>query len=153
MTYIALLVIALSGGVLVFDYVKLLKKRVLEYEALALFQEAVYTEIDLLHAPPSAIEKKLSQNGDARIRNCAALISSPERIFDFSIEKRDADSIFEYFGELGSGSYKSECERAALLSSELNKKRREEGGRLDAKIMTCRLLYGSALVCALILAA
>lgn len=153
MTHIALLIIALSGGVLVFDYVKLLKKRAEDYVALALFYEAVYNEIDLLHAPPSAIEKKLSQNGDARIRNCAALISSPERIFDFSIEKHDAEMIFEYFGELGTGSAKSECERASSVLAELNRKRKEESGRLDAKIMTCRLLYGSAIVCALILAA
>ena len=153
MKWLGLIILALVGGVLTSERVKHLKSRAEEYSALAVCLDVVFGEIDAFSSSPPKIEESLSLRSEAGVKEHATLVSSPEKALELPIEKSDAERVFEYFAALGKSHRQGEREKAQTLAAYLNKKGEEERSRLDARIRAARLVYGTALACALMLAA
>lgn len=152
MIYFGLLLLALVGGVSVYDYSKSLVRRAEEYAALAAFADILYGEISLFRSSPTKIKAAIEKNGSARIRALSDAVIFPPLADDLPISSADAKRMREYLSELGKSHYDAECKKAREIAELFNKRKKEEGERVDARIRVCRLLYATAVACALILA-
>ena len=154
MKYIGLLFLAVAFGILLSENEKGMRKEMRVSLALGRLFRLIEREIGERSSAPSVIARAARESKDGEIRLLACLIEDSSFVLGLGLrDPSDQRAVEEYFQKLGRGSKEVEVKAARDLAERFEKRGNERSALCDKRIRALRLVYGAALVCALILIA
>lgn len=152
MKYIGLLLLAAAFGVLLAENERAMLKETGVTLALGRFFRLIEREIGEHSIAPSAISRSARESKDIEMHSLAGLIEDPSFAFRLGLsDTSDIRALEEYFSKLGRGSRENEVMAARDLAERFERRGGERSSLCDRKIRALRLVYGAAMICALIL--